>query len=94
MLRCRHYPTTIARTGTTGDCTQVATVGGANDGRSAVENQAGGRAVDKQAAPGVGHFAFGEADPATVRGVIASCVAAMPLHEQFIDRYCRSPVAA
>ena len=33
---------------------------------------------------------FGE----SVRGVIASCVAAMPLHEQFIDRYCRSPVAA
>jgi tryptophan halogenase len=30
----------------------------------------------------------------SVRGVIASCVAAMPLHEQFIDRYCRSPVAA
>ena len=33
---------------------------------------------------------FGE----SVRGVIASCVTAMPLHEQFIDRYCRSPVAA
>ena len=26
---------------------------------------------------------------ANVRGVIASCVAAMPMHEQFIDRYCR-----
>ncbi|HKW84122.1 MAG TPA: tryptophan halogenase family protein, partial [Burkholderiaceae bacterium] len=33
---------------------------------------------------------FGE----SVRGVIASCVAAMPPHEQFIDRYCKSPVAA
>jgi tryptophan 7-halogenase len=31
---------------------------------------------------------------AGVRGVIASCVAAMPLHEQFIDRYCRAEVAA
>jgi len=30
----------------------------------------------------------------SVRGVVASCVAAMPMHEQFIDRYCRSPVAA
>jgi len=30
----------------------------------------------------------------SVRGVVASCVAAMPLHEQFIDRYCKSPVAA
>ncbi len=30
----------------------------------------------------------------SVRGVIASCVEAMPLHEQFIDRYCRAPVAA
>jgi len=31
---------------------------------------------------------------ANVRGVIAACVAAMPLHEQFIDRYCKAPVAA
>jgi tryptophan 7-halogenase len=30
----------------------------------------------------------------SVRGVIASCVEAMPTHEQFIDRYCRAPVAA
>jgi tryptophan 7-halogenase len=30
----------------------------------------------------------------SVRGVIANCVAAMPLHEQFIERYCKSPVAA
>ena len=30
----------------------------------------------------------------SVRGVIATCVAAMPTHEQFIDRYCKSPVAA
>lgn len=30
----------------------------------------------------------------SVRGVIASCVAAMPMHEQFIDRYCKSPEAA
>src|SRR4029079_15763095 len=30
----------------------------------------------------------------SVRGVIASCVAAMPMHEQFIERYCKSPVAA
>jgi tryptophan halogenase len=30
----------------------------------------------------------------SVRGVIASCVAAMPMHEQFIDRYCRAPEAA
>jgi tryptophan halogenase len=30
----------------------------------------------------------------SVRQVIASCVAAMPTHEQFIDRYCRAPVAA
>ena len=30
----------------------------------------------------------------SVRNVISSCVAAMPLHEQFIDRYCRAPVAA
>jgi tryptophan halogenase len=30
---------------------------------------------------------------ANVREVITSCVAAMPLHEQFIDRYCRAPVA-
>jgi tryptophan halogenase len=30
----------------------------------------------------------------SVRQVIASCVAAMPAHEQFIDRYCRAPVAA
>jgi tryptophan halogenase len=33
---------------------------------------------------------FGE----SVRGVIANCVAAMPPHEQFIERCCRSPVAA
>ena len=31
---------------------------------------------------------------ASVRGVIANCVAAMPMHEQFIDRYCRAPAAA
>jgi tryptophan 7-halogenase len=31
---------------------------------------------------------------ANVRAVIASCVAAMPLHAQFIDRYCKAPVAA
>jgi tryptophan halogenase len=30
----------------------------------------------------------------SVRGVIASCVAAMPMHEQFIDRYCKAPAAA
>jgi tryptophan halogenase len=30
----------------------------------------------------------------SVRQVIATCVAAMPTHEQFIDRYCRAPVAA
>ncbi len=30
----------------------------------------------------------------SVRGVIASCVAAMPMHEQFIDKYCRAPAAA
>jgi tryptophan halogenase len=30
----------------------------------------------------------------SVRGVIASCVAAMPSHEQFIDRYCKAAVAA
>jgi tryptophan halogenase len=30
----------------------------------------------------------------SVRNVVASCVAAMPMHEQFIDRYCRSAVAA
>jgi tryptophan halogenase len=30
----------------------------------------------------------------SVRQVIASCVAAMPTHEQFIDRCCRAPVAA
>jgi tryptophan halogenase len=30
----------------------------------------------------------------SVRGVIASCVAAMPLHEQFIDRHCKSLEAA
>ncbi len=30
----------------------------------------------------------------SVRGVIASCVAAMPTHEQFIDRYCKAPAAA
>jgi tryptophan halogenase len=30
----------------------------------------------------------------SVRSVIASCVSAMPTHEQFIDRYCRAPVAA
>jgi tryptophan halogenase len=30
----------------------------------------------------------------SVRGVIAGCVAAMPMHEQFIDRYCKSPEAA
>jgi tryptophan halogenase len=33
---------------------------------------------------------FGE----SVREVITRCVAAMPTHEQFIDRYCRAPVAA
>jgi tryptophan halogenase len=33
---------------------------------------------------------FGE----NIRGVIASCVAAMPMHEDFIDRFCRSPEAA
>ena len=30
----------------------------------------------------------------SVRGVIASCVAAMPVHEQFIERHCNAPVAA
>jgi len=30
----------------------------------------------------------------SVRGVIASCVAAMPPHEQFIARCCQAPVAA
>jgi tryptophan halogenase len=30
----------------------------------------------------------------SVRAVIASCVAAMPTHEQFIDRYCKAPAAA
>ncbi|MEJ0087667.1 MAG: tryptophan halogenase family protein [Pseudomonadota bacterium] len=29
-----------------------------------------------------------------VRSVIASCVAAMPMHEQFIERHCKSAVAA
>jgi tryptophan halogenase len=35
---------------------------------------------------------FGLAE--SVRGVIATCVAAMPAHEQFIERCCKSPVAA
>ena len=30
----------------------------------------------------------------SVHNVIASCVAAMPPHEQFIERHCKSPVAA
>jgi tryptophan halogenase len=30
----------------------------------------------------------------SVRGVIASCVAVMPAHEQFIERCCRAPAAA
>jgi tryptophan halogenase len=30
----------------------------------------------------------------SVRSVVARCVAAMPTHEQFIDRYCRAPAAA
>ena len=30
----------------------------------------------------------------SVRGVIASCVAAMPEHEQFIERCCKAPAAA
>jgi tryptophan halogenase len=30
----------------------------------------------------------------SVRQVIASCVAVMPTHEQFIERHCRAPVAA
>jgi tryptophan halogenase len=30
----------------------------------------------------------------SVRGVIASCVAAMPAHEQFIDRCCTASAAA
>jgi tryptophan halogenase len=30
----------------------------------------------------------------SVRGVIASCVAAMPAHESFIERYCKAAVAA
>jgi tryptophan halogenase len=30
----------------------------------------------------------------SVRGVIGSCVSAMPSHEAFIDRYCKAPVAA
>jgi tryptophan halogenase len=30
----------------------------------------------------------------SVRGVIAGCVAAMPAHEAFIERYCKAPVAA
>ena len=30
----------------------------------------------------------------SVRGVIASCVAAMPAHEQFIERCCKAPAAA
>ena len=30
----------------------------------------------------------------SVRNVVASCVAAMPPHEQFIERYCKAPVAA
>jgi tryptophan halogenase len=31
---------------------------------------------------------------ANVRAVISSCVSAMPTHEQFIERYCKAPVAA
>ncbi len=30
----------------------------------------------------------------SVRSVITNCVAFMPTHEQFIDRYCRAPAAA
>ena len=30
----------------------------------------------------------------SVRGVVASCVAVMPPHEQFIARCCQAPVAA
>ena len=30
----------------------------------------------------------------SVRGVIASCVAAMPEHEAFIERCCKAPAAA
>jgi tryptophan halogenase len=30
----------------------------------------------------------------SVRNVIASCVAVMPAHEQFIERCCRAPNAA
>jgi tryptophan halogenase len=30
----------------------------------------------------------------SVRGVVASCVAVMPAHEQFIARCCQAPVAA
>jgi tryptophan halogenase len=30
----------------------------------------------------------------SVRGVIASCVSAMPAHEQFIERCCKAPAAA
>ena len=30
----------------------------------------------------------------SVPGVIASCVAAMPTHEQFIERCCRASAAA
>ncbi len=33
---------------------------------------------------------FGE----SVRQVVSKCVAAMPTHEQFIERYCKAPVAA
>ena len=38
------------------------------------------------------HELAGLAD--SVRNVIAACVAAMPAHEQFIERCCKSPVAA
>jgi len=30
----------------------------------------------------------------SVRGVVASCVAAMPRHEEFIERCCKAPPAA